>query len=122
MRLLLILTATFTLIGCVAGAPILTQEQESRVKQIKIFKDDVKPTKKYSFLGEVSAADCSGPGGSILYGNESKSIEILIKKAIVLNADAIVDVNCSGVPYVNNCWLAEKCDGKAISWEKRHNK
>ena len=118
MRLLLSLTAVFTLTGCVAGAPILTQEQESRIDKIQIFKDDLKPTKKYNFLSEVSAADCSGPGGSRLYGNESKSIEILIKKAIVLNADAIVDVNCSGVPYVNNCWLAEKCDGKAVAWTK----
>ena len=110
------LTIFLLLTGCVAGAPTLTQEQEQRISEVKIFKKDNNPSINYTKLGEAKSADCSGPGGSRLYGDKSKSIDILIKKAIVLGADAIIEVDCSGVPYVNNCWLAQVCDGQAIKW------
>ena len=117
MKYIIYSLLALALTGCVAGAPILTDEQTKKMSQIEIFKSDNKPSRNYDVLGAVSAADCSGPGGSRLYGNETKSIEILIKKSAVLNADAVVDISCSGVPYVNNCWLAEKCDGNAVKWK-----
>lgn len=118
MQLIYTLIIVISLTGCVAGAPTLTKEQSERIPDIEVYKTEMKPTKYYTILGDVSAADCSAVSGTMLGGSEGKSIQILIKKAIVLNADAVVDVSCGSIPYVNNCWLAKKCDGKAVKWNK----
>ena len=116
MKYIIYLYFIIMLAGCVSGAPTLTEEQEARSKHIEVYMSDNKPNKNYVVLGEVSAADCNGLEGTMLYGDETKSIGILIKKAVVLNADAVMNISCSSVPYVNNCWLAKKCDGNAVKW------
>ena len=116
MKKIFLLVTVVVLSGCVAGSPTKTDEQFKRISDIKIFKVNTQPNRKFTILGEISAADCSGIEGTALYGKEEKSIEILVKKAIVLNADAIVNVSCGSVPYINNCWIAQKCDGNAVKW------
>lgn len=111
----LILMSMFT--GCVAGAPELTLDQEKRLSDIKIFMAGTKPEKDFNPVGEIASADCSGPGGTRLYGDEGKAVDILKMKAAALNADGIVNVTCGSAPFVNNCWSAKKCTGTAIVWK-----
>ena len=104
--------------GCVSGAPTLNNEQKMRLGEIEILMDGKSPEKEYETISELSAADCSGPGGSRLYGDEGKAIDILKAKAVYVSADAVINVNCGSVPFVNNCWAAKKCDGTAVRWKK----
>jgi hypothetical protein len=104
------------LCGCVAGAPKLTDEQSNRVLQIEVFKKEDKPIREFIVLDEISAAICTEFNDKAQAINSGKSILILMHKAAALNADAVIDVSCGGIPYVNNCWLAQKCDGKAVKW------
>jgi len=117
MKTIMALMLLSMLAGCIAGAPELTPDQEKRLTDIKIFMSGTKPDKEFNPIGEISSADCSGPGSSRLYGDEGKAIDILKMKAAALNADAIVDVSCSSAPFVNNCWAAKKCSGKAVVWK-----
>lgn len=117
MKLISILLFSATLIGCVSGPPQLTYEQHKKAGDIKIFRVDTTPDKEFKFIAAVEAADCSGPGGSRLYGDEGKALDILKMKAAAVGADALSDVSCGAAPFVNNCWAAKKCDGKAIGWK-----
>lgn len=117
MKKILVLILMSFVAGCVAGPPELTLDQEKRLNNIKIFMAGSKPDKDFNFVSEINSADCSGPGGSRLYGDEGKAVDILKMKAAALNADAIVDVSCGSAPFVNNCWAARKCDGKAVVWK-----
>jgi len=101
----------------VSGAPKLTAEQSEKVANIKVYKLWIAPERAFSIIAPIKAADCSGPGGSRLYGNEGKAIDILIRKTAALGGDAVVDVSCEGAPFLNNCWVAWKCDGNAASWK-----
>lgn len=105
------------LLGCVSGAPKLTAEQSEKVANIKVYKLGIAPERAFTILAPIEAADCSGPGGTRFHGKEGKAIEILIRKAAALGGDAVVDVACDGAPFVNNCWVATKCDGNAASWK-----
>jgi hypothetical protein len=105
------------LLGCVSGAPKLTAEQNERVANIRVYKRGIAPERAFSIIAPIKAADCSGPGGSRFHGYEDKAIDILIKKTAALGGDAIVDVACEGAPFVNNCWVAWRCDGNAASWK-----
>lgn len=105
------------LVGCVSGPPQLTDEQYKKVGDMKIFKIGANPDKEFRVIAAVEAADCSGPGGSRLYGDEGKAVDILKMKAVSIGGDAVVDVSCGSAPFVNNCWAAKKCDGKAVSWK-----
>ena len=90
------------LLGCVSGAPKLTVEQTEKVASIKAYKLGIASERAFSIIVPIEAADCSGPGGSRLYGNEGKAIDILIRKTAALGGDAVVDVSCEGAPFVNN--------------------
>ncbi len=101
--------------GCVSGPPRLTPEQHQKPSKITIHRDGEKPEKDYSILGEISAADCSGaPAGGRVFGNSSRAIDSLKLKAAAMNADAVINVRCGSIPFLNNCWAAMKCDGEAV--------
>ena len=118
MKVVFVLSIVASLVGCVAGVPNLTPEQKSNLSRIEVYKKDNEPNFKYTVLSTISAADCSGPGGSRLYGDEGKAIDILLAKAASLNASAIINVSCGSAPLVNNCWAAKKCNGSAVSKQK----
>src|SRR5262245_58255090 len=103
------------LLGCVSGAPKLTAEQSERVANIKVYKHGIAPERAFSIIAPIKAADCSGP--LRFHGYGGKAIDILIRKTASLGGDAVVDVSCEGAPFVNNCWVAWKCDGNAASWK-----
>ena len=110
-----LLTFAVALGGCVSGAPRLTPDQQSRLDTIAVHKVGEKPGKEYSVLEEISAADCSGaPAGGRVWGNAEKAIGTLKRKAVVINAEAVVNISCSAVPFLNNCWAAQKCSGEAV--------
>lgn len=115
MKNLLVAALIVAVTGCVSGAPRLTPEQRANLSSIEVYKTNTPPTFEYSVLSNLSAADCSGPGGTRLYGDEGKAMDILLAKAASINADAIVNVSCGAAPLVNNCWAAKKCDGQAVS-------
>jgi hypothetical protein len=117
MKFFAILLFSSALMGCVSGPPQLTYEQHKKASEIKIFKVGTSPDKEFSLVAVVEAADCTGPGGSRLYGDEGKALDILKMKAAAVGADALSDVSCVAAPFVNNCWAAKKCDGKAINWK-----
>ncbi len=117
MKFLLLSILSVALIGCVSGAPKLSQEQAERLKTIKVYRKGEVPVKDYTVISEVVGADCSGPGGTRLYGREDKAIHILLRKSAALDADALVNVSCSSAPYVNNCWVAKKCSGEAVKFK-----
>lgn len=118
MKFVVIYIVLFLLVGCVSGAPKLTAEQQQNLSTIEVFKTGSKPDLEYSIVSTISAADCSGPGGSRLYGDEGKAMDILLIKAAALGADAITNVSCGAAPLVNNCWAAKKCDGDAVKFTR----
>ncbi|WP_444921580.1 hypothetical protein ACJJID_03975 [Microbulbifer sp. CnH-101-G] len=74
---------------------------------------------EYTTIDDISAADCSGaPYGGRVWGDAEKAIEALKAKAASLDADAIINTSCSAAPFVNNCWAAKLCSGKAVKWSK----
>ena len=101
------------LIGCVSAPPYLTEEQEKKVSTIKIYNAGEKQKNGFTIIAEVKAADCTGEYGTRIKGQELLAIEKLKAKAVTLGADAILDGSCSYAPFVNNCWAAAVCDGKA---------
>jgi hypothetical protein len=104
-----------TLVSCVSGPPILTPDQEDRLMKISVHKAGENPVREYTVLEEISGADCSGaPAGGRIWGNTEKAIETLKKKAVAMNADAVINVSCGAVPFLNNCWAAQKCSGQAV--------
>jgi len=102
MKCVFALLLCAALLGCVSGAPKLTVEQTEKVASIKAYKLGIAPERAFSIIVPIEAADCSGPGGSRLYGNEGKAIDILIRKTAALGGDAVVDVSCEGAPFVHN--------------------
>jgi hypothetical protein len=116
MKYLIILLCT-TLLGCVSGAPNLTAEQREKVVTVKVYKLGTTPERAFNVIAPVEAADCSGPGGSRLYGDEGKAIDTLIMKSVALGGEAVTNVTCRSMPFVNNCWAAKKCSGNAVKWQ-----
>jgi uncharacterized protein YbjQ (UPF0145 family) len=52
-----------------------------------------------------------------VWGNAERAIETLKKKAVAMQADAVVEVRCGAAPLLNNCWAAQKCTGQAIKYQ-----
>ncbi len=119
MKNLTLVLSTLLITSCVSGPPALTEDQKIRLNTIQVFKEGHSPTKKYTQLSEISAADCSGaPAGGRVWGDAEIAIQTLKIKAASKNADAVINTDCGSVPFVNNCWAAQKCDGIAIKWVK----
>jgi hypothetical protein len=109
--------AVLALSSCVSGAPTLNDDQEHKLTALTVYPVGQLPTKPYNVLGEISAADCSGaPLGGRVYGNADRALETLKRKAAAMNADSIINVSCGAAPLLNNCWSAQKCTGRAISF------
>ena len=103
--------------GCVSGPPYLTDNQEKMVSDISVYRMESFPEKPYAVIRDLNAADCTGPSRTRLYGQENLAIDYLKRKAVALGADAIIDVACRFAPFVNNCWSANVCTGKAVIWK-----
>jgi hypothetical protein len=109
----------FALSSCVTGAPTLNDEQEHKLSALTAYPLGQLPTKPYNVLATISAADCSGsPMGGRVVGNVDRAMDTLKRKAVAINADSIIDVSCGAAPMVNNCWAAQKCTGRAISFSE----
>jgi RcsF lipoprotein len=109
-----------SLCGCVSGAPTLTSAQESQESAVAVYKPGDAAPGQFKTLGSISGADCSGaPTGGRVWGNAEKAIDTLKRKAVEVGADAVINVSCSAVPLLNNCWAAEKCSGEAIKVESK---
>jgi hypothetical protein len=106
-----------TLTACVSGAPDLNDEQEHRLSKLTVYPVGDAPTRPYDVLGDVTAADCTGaPGGGRVYGNVHRALDTLKRKAVAMNADSVIDVSCGAERLLNNCWSAQKCTGRAITF------
>lgn len=117
-NIIALLAVLVTLSACVSGAPRLTSDQLVRLSKITVHKKDEIPAREFKSLAKISGADCSGaPAGGRIWGNAEKAIEILKAKAAALNADAVINVSCGAVPFLNNCWAAQKCSGEAIVFQ-----
>jgi hypothetical protein len=109
----------FALSSCVSGAPTLNDEQEHKLSALTVYPPGQLPTKPYSVLATINAADCSGsPMGGRVTGNVDRAMDTLKRKAVAINADSIIDVSCGAAPMLNNCWAAQKCTGLAISFSE----
>jgi hypothetical protein len=109
----------FALSSCVTGAPTLNDDQEHKLSALTVYPLGQLPTKPYNVLASISAADCSGsPMGGRVTGNVDRAMDTLKRKAVAINADSIIDVSCGAAPMVNNCWAAQKCTGRAISFSE----
>ena len=107
------------LTSCVSGAPSLSDDQEHRLSALTVYPSGQLPTKSYNVLAVISAADCSGsPMGGRVTGNVDRAMDTLKRKAAAMNADSIIEVSCAAAPMVNNCWTAQKCTGRAISFSE----
>jgi hypothetical protein len=99
-----LLSLCLALCGCISGAPTLTPDQESRLGKISVHKVGEPPSESYETLQEISGADCSGaPAGRRVWGNAENAVDGLKRKAVEINVNAVVDVSCSAVPFLNNC-------------------
>ncbi len=112
----LTLISLVLLAGCISGAPPLTTDQTARLPTIALYPHGTPPPRAFDVMTSLIAADCSGPGGSRLFGQDRKAMEILARKAAALSMDAVVDVVCTDGPFVNNCWGARVCEGQAARW------
>jgi len=111
--------AVFALGSCVSGAPTLNDDQEHKLSALTVYPLGQLPTKPYSVLVTISAADCSAsPVGGRVTGNVDRAMDTLKRKAVAIKADSIIDVSCEAAPMVNNCWAAQKCTGRAISFSE----
>lgn len=111
--------AVFILSSCVSGAPNLSDDQEHKLSTISTYPLGQTPPQPYTVLGDISAADCSGsPMGGRVTGQADRALDTLKRKAVAMNADSIIEVSCGTAPMLNNCWAAQKCTGKAISFLK----
>ena len=109
----------FALSSCVSGAPTLNDDQEHKLSALTVYPHAQLPIKPYNVLATISAADCSGsPMGGRVTGNVDRAMDTLKRKAVAINADSIIDVSCGAAPMVNNCWAAQKCTGRAISFSE----
>jgi hypothetical protein len=103
--------------ACISGAPTLTGNQLSKLTSLTVYPLGQTVTKPYTVLADISAADCSGsPMGGRVTGNVDLAMDTFKRKAVAINADSIIDVSCGTAPMVNNCWAAQKCTGRAISF------
>ena len=106
-----------TLSACVSGAPDLNDEQTQRLSQLTVYPLGDPPPRPYNVLGTITAADCSGaPLGGRVYGNVDRAMDTLKRKAAAMNADSVMDVSCGAEPLLNNCWSAQKCTGRAVTF------
>jgi hypothetical protein len=106
------------LAACVTGGPELTPEQDAKLAGLKVYPPGESPKERFTPMGDVSAADCSGaPAGGRVWGNAEKAIETLKKKAVAQGADAVIQVHCAAAPFLNNCWAAQKCTGQAVRFQ-----
>jgi hypothetical protein len=109
--------AALALASCVSGAPALTEDQEHRLSTLTLYPSGQFPTRPYKELAALTAADCSGaPLGGRVWGNVSRALDTLKRKAAAIDADSIIDVSCGAAPLLNNCWSAQKCTGRAVSF------
>lgn len=117
MKRLFPLCIVLVLSSCISGAPTLNDEQERRLSTLTVYPPGDLPTKPYSVLGDIIAADCSGaPWGGRVTGNVSRALDTLKRKAVAINADAIIEVSCGVAPtVVNDCRKAQECTGRAIA-------
>jgi hypothetical protein len=105
--------------SCISGAPTLNDEQEHKLSTLTVYPPGELPTKPYYVLEAISAADCSGsPMGGRVTGNVNRAMDTLKRKAVAINADSVIEVSCEVAPMVNNCWAAQKCTGRAISFSE----
>jgi len=119
MKTIMLVVISFSIVSCISGPPRLTQEQMERLRIIEVYKADESPSKEYTELSAVSAANCSGgPKATRQWGSSDKAIQILKMKAAAQMADAVIKVSCGSVPLLNNCWAARKCNGIAVRWTK----
>ena len=114
MRLALVFAGCAGLVGCIAPAPELTEVQNERVDFVGIYMTGDTPGQKYSVIGPVEAAACSGSPGKP-QSADGKAMGILKRKTVALRGDAVVGVSCAGVT-LNNCAVARKCAGNAVRW------
>jgi hypothetical protein len=111
--------AVFALSSCVSGAPTLNDDQEHKLSALTVYPLGQLPSKPYNVLATISAADCSGsPMGGRVTGKVDRAMDTLKRKAVAINADSIIDVSCGAAPMLNNCWAAQKCTGRAISFSE----
>jgi hypothetical protein len=104
--------------ACVSGAPDLTPEQDQKASTLGVYRPGDAPNRAFTPVAQVSAADCSGaPAGGRVWGNAEKAIETLKKKAVAMQADAVIEVRCGAAPLLNNCWAAQKCTGQAVKYQ-----
>lgn len=112
-----IVIAASVLSSCVSGAPSLTDDQEHKLSALAVYPLGQASNQPYTVLGALSAADCSGsPMGGRVTGKADRALDTLKRKAVAMNADAIIEVSCGTAPMLNNCWAAQRCTGQAISF------
>jgi hypothetical protein len=116
----LIPVAVLALSSCIAGAPTLNDDQEHTLSSLTVYPLGQLPTKPYTVLDVISAADCSGsPMGGRVSGDVNRAMDTLKRKAAAINADSIIDVTCGAAPMINNCWAAQKCTGRPFRFQRQ---
>ena len=73
------------------------------------------PERDFEVVESVEGVRCEGGFGRVVGGAEG-AIEFLKERAAILEADAVVNIQCGKAPLVNNCWAAAKCEGIAVRW------
>jgi len=102
--------------GCVAGPPHLSPIQIEKAEQLKTYTKNETIDMPYNEIDLIEAVDCTSIKG--VSGHDTTALFNLKKKAVYLNADAIIKVSCRTAPLVNDCWAPKSCTGVAITWKK----
>ena len=120
MKIVVILTTTIILFGCMSNPRIedMSSEQRSRLSKIKIYKGST--DRPYKILGTVSGLSCNRNKYQQQDISDEEALEGIRIKAVQLNADAVINTFCqtnSDTDWRNNCWASVKCVGDAVTYE-----
>jgi len=113
---LLTLSSIF-LLGCANTPNEFSTEHHNASKSIQLVRKGETPDFKFNQIKKVSSNSCDSKTAARVVGDESEALLVLKLETAKLGGDAIINYSCwtSPVDLINNCWVAKKCEGDAVS-------
>ena len=102
--------------GCTSSRALRDPELRRRAAAIQVVEPAALEGRKYTMLGEVSAATCTSGVHRTNYSPAALQ-EMLKGEAAKLHADAVANVACGEGGVRFDCWTSYECRGDAVRWE-----
>lgn len=115
-RLFQVVAAAALVMGCTGSRALRDPELRRRAAGIRIVEPAALEGRKYTLLGEVSAATCTSGIHRTNYSPEALQ-EMLKGEAAQLQADAVANVACGEGGVRFECWTSYECRGDALRYD-----